>query len=166
MAAVVANCATIIAVDRNTERLRLARELGATHIVDATTENAVEVVRRLIDGGVDYAVEAAGVGSVMTQAVQMLGSRGTAALVGVTHDPMVDIPIMALQSGGQTVKGSLMGGAGATPSEFIPRLIRYWREGRFPIEKLIRAYSFCDINTAIADARSGATIKPVIHMPS
>lgn len=52
----------------------------------------------------------------------------------------------------------------ADPLEFIPRLIALWQAGRFPYDRLIRPYPFEAINAAIADSRSGATIKPVLRM--
>ena len=48
------------------------------------------------------------------------------------------------------------------PQQFVPRLLELHAEGRLPLEKLIRTYDFDDIDTAVADAASGATIKPVL----
>jgi aryl-alcohol dehydrogenase len=164
MAAAIVGCSTIIAVDKNPDRLAIAREVGATHTVDVTDGDPVEAVRGITGQGVDYAVEASGIGAVMTQAVQMLGPRGTAALVGVTHDATIAIPVTALQAGGQTIKGSLMAGGGVRPREFVAKLIDYWREGRLPVERMIRHYPFDRINDAIADAKSGVAIKPVLRI--
>ena len=50
------------------------------------------------------------------------------------------------------------------PQLFIPKLIRYYREGRFPFDKLIRYYRFEDINQAFADTKSGKVIKAVLLM--
>jgi aryl-alcohol dehydrogenase len=52
----------------------------------------------------------------------------------------------------------------AVPQEFIPKLIALHRKGLFPFERLERHYEFRQINRAIADARCGRTVKPVIHM--
>jgi aryl-alcohol dehydrogenase len=51
-----------------------------------------------------------------------------------------------------------------TPKEFIPKLLGFYREGRFPFDRLISIYNFEDINKAAADALSGATLKPVLVM--
>jgi aryl-alcohol dehydrogenase len=93
------------------------------HTVAVAEGDPVEAVRGITGRGVDYAVEASGIGAVMTQAAQMLGPRGTAALVGVTNDATIAIPVAALQTGGQTVKGSLMAGGGVRPREFVAKLI-------------------------------------------
>ncbi len=48
------------------------------------------------------------------------------------------------------------------PQVFIPRLVELWKQGRFPGDKLVKTYTFDDINTAFEDSESGATVKPVI----
>ena len=48
------------------------------------------------------------------------------------------------------------------PTVFIPRLLELHRQGRFPVDRLVRNYPFAEVNTAIADSLSGATIKPVL----
>jgi len=45
---------------------------------------------------------------------------------------------------------------------FLPQLIRFWREGRFPFDRLVRTYPLAEINAAEADSLSGRTIKPVL----
>ena len=37
-----------------------------------------------------------------------------------------------------------------------------WKQGRFPLDKLVKTYKFDDINTAFNDSYSGATVKPVV----
>jgi aryl-alcohol dehydrogenase len=164
-AAKIAGCTLRIAVDKIAARLELARELGATHVVDASTANAVEAVREITGGGVDYAIEAAGHAAVMTQAVESLGQRGTAVLVGVAGDGAVCVQPGVLQGGGRSIKGSLMCGDHAVPDAFINTLIDAWRDGRLPFDRFVRFYPFADINRAIADARSGNAIKPILLMP-
>jgi aryl-alcohol dehydrogenase len=50
------------------------------------------------------------------------------------------------------------------PQRFIPQLIALYHEGRFPYDRLVKFYAFSEINRAIADARSGKTIKPVLRI--
>ena len=61
---------------------------------------------------------------------------------------------------GETVRGVIEGDA--VPQELIPRLIALYREGRLPMEKLIRTYEFEQIDAAFADAADGSAIKPVL----
>src|SRR5712671_6756182 len=77
MAARAAGAATIIALDVTPSRLKLALELGATHAVDSGKENPVEAVRRIGGGGVDYSLDTSGKPSVLRQAIDVLGIRGT-----------------------------------------------------------------------------------------
>jgi len=52
----------------------------------------------------------------------------------------------------------------AVPQRFIPKLIEWYQAGRFPLDRLVTFYDFDDINRAIADAKRGDTIKPVLRM--
>ncbi|MNG39488.1 Aryl-alcohol dehydrogenase [compost metagenome] len=58
-----------------------------------------------------------------------------------------------------------MAGENSLPELFINQLIDYWRQGRLPVEKLLRFYDFKDINQAVHDAHDGSAIKPIIRMP-
>jgi aryl-alcohol dehydrogenase len=49
---------------------------------------------------------------------------------------------------------------------FIPKLIEFYRQGKFPFDKLVRFYDFEQVNEAIADSESGVTIKPILRMPA
>ena len=61
---------------------------------------------------------------------------------------------------GRTLEGVIEGDT--VPAEFLPSLVELWRQGRLPLERLIRTYPFDQIGRACEDARSGATIKPVL----
>lgn len=67
-------------------------------------------------------------------------------------------------AGGRVVRGIVEGDS--VPRAFIPELIRYWEEGRFPVEQLIRHYDFDQINEAARDAEEGRVVKPVLRMAS
>lgn len=165
MAARIAGCSQIIAVDRHTSRLEVARELGATDVIKAEEGDVVETIRAMTGGGADYTVEAVGNPAVMDQAIESLGQGGVAVLVGVAgSEARMSLRPTALQNKGATVKGSLMAGENSVPELFIGQLIEYWREGRLPIEKILSFYDLSDINSAIQDARSGKSIKPVIRI--
>jgi Zn-dependent alcohol dehydrogenase len=80
----IAGATRLIAVDLLAGKLDRARAMGATETVDASTVDAVAAVRALTgDAGVDVAIEATGVPSVVGQAVAMLGSAGVAVAIGV-----------------------------------------------------------------------------------
>ncbi|KAA5841734.1 hypothetical protein F2A38_14420 [Pseudomonas chlororaphis] len=63
---------------------------------------------------------------------------------------------------GRTVRGILPGDS--QPKKFLPQLVKLFRAGLFPTDRLIRHYRLDEIENAIADMKSGATIKPVLLM--
>ena len=158
MAAKIAGCTTIVAVDLHDNRLSLAKELGATHTINAsTTTDVTAEVRAITGGGTQYGLDTTGVPAVLRGAVDALRPTGTLAVVGVV---MGDIAFSS--SGfldGKTVKGVIEGDA--YPAEFIPKMIEWHRRGMFPIEKLVKTYRLDQINEAQHDSESGATIKPI-----
>lgn len=162
LAAKVAECTTIIAIDRMSDRLAFAKELGATHIVNAAEEDAVAAVLRITGGtGVDYALETTGVPQVLRTAVDSLAIRGVAGLLG-------QAPIgseVAFETGASLVRGwtlkTIVEGD-AVPQVFIPRLIELYRAGVFPFDKLITTFPFTEINEAFAASADGQVVKPVL----
>lgn len=158
MAAKIAGCTTIIAVDLHDNRLALAKELGATHTINAkSTADVTAAVREFTGGGSHYALDTTGVPAVTRGAVDALRAAGTCVMVGVA---MGDITIGS--SGfldGKTLKGVIEGDA--YPAEFIPKMVEWHRRGQFPIEKLVKTYRLDQINQAQHDSESGATIKPI-----
>jgi len=161
MAARIAGCAPIVAIDTKAERLAVARQLGATRTINPADEDAVQSLQT--DGGVDYAVEAAGLVATMENAVNALKTNGQAVLVGVAAGQKIAIDPTFVQSRGITIKGMLMAGHDGVPSLFVNKLIEFWKDGRLPIEKIVRFYDFAQINEAIAAAKDGSAIKPVLR---
>jgi aryl-alcohol dehydrogenase len=162
MAAVICGCDPIVAVDVRTNRLDIARELGATHVVDATQADPVDAIIE-ITGGVDASIEASGVPGVLRQAVDALAPNSIAMLVGAppagTEEP---IDTNAMLSTGRIVRGVVEGHS--VPQIFIPQLIDLWRAGRFPVDRLIRTYDFDQINEAGDAALAGDVVKPVLRI--
>jgi len=163
MAARLVGCATIVAVDIHPARLELARELGATHIVDASAgADVTAAVRAACDGGADYALDTTAVPAVARQAVESLAPLGRCAIVGVYHPGAeITLTVNSLFTG-NWIGGSVEGDS--VPKLFIPQLIEMWRQGRFPFDKLVQFYDFADINQAVADALSGKVLKPVLRI--
>jgi aryl-alcohol dehydrogenase len=149
----------IIAVDPVAARRRVAEELGATATVDPAGSDVIEAVRELTGGGATHGLDTTARGAVINQAIEALAPLGTLALVGVGV-PQIELDVQAVIGGGKTLRGVIEGDA--LPQAFIPQLLELHAEGQLPVEKLIRTYDFDDIDTAVADAASGATIKPVL----
>lgn len=162
MAGRVAGCRKVIAVDIHPARLELAKELGATDTINTTEVNLTEEIMRLTDGkGADYVVDTTARPELLRQGADALGLRGTLALVGAAAPGTeVSFEIGLSLVKGWTFKTVIQGSS--VPQVFIPKLIDLWRDGRFPMDKLMRNYKLEDINAGFADSASGATVKPVI----
>src|SRR5258708_27903558 len=77
MAARVAGCTTIIAVDTKPNRLTLARELGATHTLNALETDVVEEVQHITGGGATFTLETTGRPPGLRQGGYSLAILGT-----------------------------------------------------------------------------------------
>ena len=163
MAAKLAGCDPIIAVDIRANRLELARSLGATHTIDNGREDAVTKIRKITGGGAHFTLETSALSKVFRQAVDCLLTRGTCVLVGsARRGTEVSFEMSTLQAG-RTVRGVIQGDS--RPEQFIPYLVELFVAGKFPIDRLVTFYDFTAINQAAADAVNGTTIKPVLRMP-
>lgn len=161
MAARIAGAGVIAAVDINPERLALALELGATHTVLAGQGDVDTVLREIRAEGFDYALIATYVPETYEQALNALGMEGVCGFITMPRGPYAP-DMLKLLSGGRTLKGIL--GGDAAPRLFIPVLIDFWRQGRFPFDRMIKTYEFAYIGEAFADFAAGKVIKPVLLM--
>ncbi len=163
MAAKVQGASTIIAVDLHDSRLDLARDLGATHTVNAAAPEAVDRIKAITGGGVNYALDTTGLPPVIRQAVDALAPRGRAAVLGA---PMpgseISVDNTDFMSTGKTLMGVVEGESDG--DTFIPRLVSLWKEGRFPFDRLVTFYEFDEINRAIRDSHDGKSIKPILKI--
>lgn len=160
MAAAIVGCPRIVAVDLVPARLALARELGATEIVDGASPDLAAVLRHL---GPTAALDSTGRPEVITAALAALRPRGRLALAGLAaHRAAVSLDLNRLMLSGRSIRGTVEGDA--DPRAFIPRMLGWYREGRLPLEKLVTTYPFDQINTAAADMLAGRVVKPVLLM--
>jgi aryl-alcohol dehydrogenase len=163
MAAALSPATTIIAVDRHPRRLELARELGATHTIDASGTDPVAAVHGICGGPADHALECTGVIPVVRQAVDSVGMLGTCVLIGGAPAGAEFSVDHLTTLWGKRIVGTL-GGSGRSTT-LIGGLIELYRQGRFPFDRLVRWYGLDQIEDALADARSGEVLKPVLRMP-
>ncbi|MBB5984942.1 NAD(P)-dependent alcohol dehydrogenase [Sphingobium lignivorans] len=161
MAARLVGARRIVAVDINQERLDLALELGATDIVRADGENVAQQIRALTGRGVDYTLNTTTVAAVHTMALECLSMNGTAGFVAAPRGEWAPA-MFPMLAGGRQLRGIL--GGDANPRTFLPMLIDYWKQGRFPFEKLIKAYRFDEIEQAFHDSEKGTVIKAVLKV--
>lgn len=164
MAAKIAGCDPIIAVDVHEHRLKLARELGATHTINHGGQASVVAEIKKITGiGARQTLETSAVASVFREAVEALMPAGQCVLLGSARKGTeVSFETPFLQNG-RIVRGVIQGDT--VPNEFVPLLVDHIRAGRFAVDRMITFYDLADINRAAAESSSGQTIKPVLRMP-
>jgi len=160
MAARLAGGSRIVAVDVDPKRLELAKALGATDTI-VSGEAVDGALREVLPDGFDFSFNTTVVPAVYDAAFNCLGMEGTA---GVVTRPIPSwAPDMArLLAGGRKIQGIL--GGSAAPQLFIPTMIDYWRQGRFPFDKLVTTFDFEDIGHAWEECHAGSAIKPVLMM--
>lgn len=163
MAAKLVGAATIVAVDLVDSRLALARELGATDVINSGREDSGAAIKRITAGiGVNYALDTTANMGVLRGAIDALAPRGTCGFVGGAPPGMeLTIDVEHVMVGGRTIRGIIEGDSNA--DTFLPKLVDLFVKGRFPIDKLIKFYPFTEINTAVEEALSGKVVKPVLR---
>ena len=160
LAAQAVGCTQIIAVDLIEQRLEMARELGATHIINGSLENAVERIQEITGDGAQYALDCTGVPSVVRQSVECLRLTGMAGLLGVPQPGAeLTLELRTLLSG-RGIRGIIEGDS--VPRSFIPELVALWKTGRFPFDKLINKYKLAEIEEAIHATETGNVVKAVV----
>jgi aryl-alcohol dehydrogenase len=162
MAAALTPALRIVAVDIVPRRLDVARKLGATHVIDASTEDFPARIAEITGGaGCDGVIETTGNVTVLRQAVDALAARGTVVIVGAPPfgtEVSVDVNGML---GGKKVVGVTLGDS--ETQALIPTLAAMVADGRLPVSELVTTYDFSDIQRAVADVTSGVAIKPVLR---
>jgi aryl-alcohol dehydrogenase len=164
MAAHLTGATRIVAVDRHAGRLELARDLGATDVVDVSNDDPVAAVHDACGGPADFALECTGVVDVVRQAADSVGMRGTCALIGgAPAGTSFTLDHQRILWGKRVV--GILGGDGRS-SVLIGSLIELHRQGRFPYDRLVTEFPLEEVEQAIAASASGEVVKPVLRMPS
>lgn len=155
------NAGAVVVVEPTAGRRQLALELGATHVIDPTTTTDVLGKIRELTGGVNFAFDTTGIPAVVGVAVETLLPGGTLGMVGgPPPDAMLPANMMSMLVRGVTVRYIIEGDS--DPKTFIPKMLAWYREGKFPFDKMIRKFAFEDINQAAHAAEVGEVIKPVL----
>ncbi len=161
----IAGAKRIIAVDIEDWKLEKAKELGATHTVNARHQDPVEVAKEVTWGvGVDRSFEAIATAETIAQAVEALSKDGTATVVGLTRHDATQLPInpsdFVLWQ--KTLKGSLNGGC--NPRNDIPLMLSMWEAGQLDLDTLVtKEYRLEQVNDAFEDLLAGRNLRGVIR---
>ena len=162
--AAIAGCTPIIAVDILRDKLKLAEQMGATHLVHAAEVDPVEEVKRICPGGVDFAIEASGRPEVMLQALYSVRNQGGVAVVvgNARHGERVELDPRQLNMGKQ-LRGTW--GGDNRPDRDFPRYCKLLSSGKLNLEPLLsKTYTLDEINEAIDDLEAGKVVRPLIDM--
>ena len=158
----IAGARQIIAVDQFDSKIEMAMGVGATHSVNSSQADPVEAIRELTAGaGVDHAFEAVGIGSLMRQAIESLGIRGTCTIVGVPPpSTVIEVPFMAIRPECK-VQTSRMGS-----NRFridIPRYLDFYRQGRLLLDEMVTVRSeLGGVNEAFRAMKAGEVARTVL----
>jgi alcohol dehydrogenase len=155
----------IIAVDLSDEKLQQAIALGATHTVNAKEADAVEQIRSLSAGGVEFAFEFAGSIRALELAYRITRRGGTTVTAGLPPSSAVlPLPAVSLVAEERTLKGSYIGTC--VPSRDIPRYLDLYSRGRLPVDKLLSGrLRLDDINHGFDLLHEGKAIRQVVVFP-
>jgi S-(hydroxymethyl)mycothiol dehydrogenase len=159
----LAGARMIIAVDIDDRKLTQALDLGATHTVNSTTRDPVEVIRELTDGfGADVVIDAVGRPETYRQAFYARDLAGTVVLVGVpTPDMKLELPLIDIFGRGGALKSSWYGDC--LPSRDFPMLIDLYLQGRLPLEEFVsEKIGLGDVEAAFDKMHRGEVLRSVV----
>lgn len=164
MAAKIAGCTQIIAIDRVKSRLEVALLLGASEIIDTSGSSlnlVAEVRGRTHNFGPSLTIDTSGNAELIRTGYEFTGKMGKMVIVGTPPpDAVLEVNLYSALLSGKTLVSSISGNV--IPNEFIPEMIGWHRDGKFPIERIIEYFKAEDFQTAIDSMHSGSVIKPVL----
>ena len=167
MAVNLYKCNPVIAIDIEEDKLSLAREFGATHLINSKSQNAVTAIMEMTQAkGVDYAIEASGHAEIIQTAfsvVRKFGGLCVFATHPAAHERLCLDPFDLVS--GKRIEGSW--GGESKPDHDIPKLFDLYQKGKLPLEKLIsQSYSLMQINQAFSDLENRRIVRALINMAS
>ena len=159
--AALAGAGRILAIDTLQSKLELAKKLGATHTINASNVDPVEMVKEITGGGVHYSFEALGTKLTAEQSFYMLRAGGTATIIGMipfgTKIELHGFDFLRERK----IQGSSMGGNRFRVD--MPRLVEFYRQGKLHLDHLITGRIKLDeINEGFAALKSAAPVRQLI----
>jgi len=157
----IAGARQIIAVDVSESKLATARELGATHIVDASDSDPVQAIRDMTGGGADYTFECIGMKKTAEQAFESIRDGGLATIVGM-------IPVgQKIELDGPTfLRAKKIQGCSMGSNRFrthMPQYIDLYQQGRLKLDEMVtRTGRLEDVNEAFRAMKAGEVARTVL----
>jgi S-(hydroxymethyl)mycothiol dehydrogenase len=159
----LAGATTIIAVDTDEQKLAWARKFGATHTVDARSNDVVASIKELTGGfGADVVIEAVGRPETYEQAFYARDLAGTLVLVGVPTPGMkLELPLLEVFARGGSLKSSWYGDC--LPTRDFPMLTSLFLQGRLDLGAFVsEEIGLDDVEDAFARMTTGGVLRSVV----
>lgn len=154
----------IIAIDIYDHKLEMAREFGATHLINSKHQDVTEEIRKVVGNkGVDVFVENTGIVKLIEQAYQLTQNTGKTICVGVPrHDQNVNIHTLPLHHG-KVLTGCE--GGDTDPTVDIPKYLNLYQKGKLHLDRVItHRFSLDKINDALDVIRTGQVGRCMLEM--
>jgi len=157
----IAGAGRIIAIDMLPNKLELARQFGATDVVNAAEGDPVQQVLELTGGGVHDSFEAIGLKVAAEQAFNMLRSGGTATIIGmIPVGQNIELP------GASFLREKKIQGSNMGSNRFrvdMPRYVDLYLDGRLKLDELVSARITLDqVNQGFDAMKTGSVARSVI----
>ena len=164
MAAKISSYRTIIVIEPLPARRALARELGATHTINPKeSTDLVAAIRECAPEGATHAFDTTGLETVLETLVSVLAPQGVLGCVGIpARETRVPGNLVNVMTYGHSIAGIIEGDS--DPQVFLPKMMQYYREGRLPLNKLVKTFPLDRINDAVAQQHEGACVKVVLTL--
>lgn len=158
IAAKLIGAGKIICVDVSENKLKAARDCGASHVINPKKEDPVARIIELTGGGADYTFEFVGNVDVIAQALYAVRTGGKCISAGAAPGEL-KVNAQALLS--KTITFPMIGGI--YPTLHIPRWVDLYMQGKLPIDKLVtRTYPLSEINTAVEALKKGEALRSIL----
>ena len=164
LAAAASGARRLVAVDLSDEKLQLARELGATHLVNPRNIDSDAALLEAAGGPVDYGFDMAGAVPAFETAYKLTARGGSTITSGLPNPAArFQLPLAQIVGEEREIQGSYLG-SGA-PAVDIARYIDLYKAGRLPVDKLLgRTFTLDEINEGFDHLASGSSLRDAIVM--
>lgn len=167
MGAKIAGCKKIVGIDRHPWRMDLAKELGATDVINSNEIDGgltamTGAVHEITGGlGANITLNTTSSPSLISEGIKMTAFKGIIMQVGTASETgTLTIPIHEFMVSGKQFVGVVEGDV--QPDQFIPQMVKWVQDGILPLHKIVKRYPAEDFEKAISGMRMGETIKPIL----
>lgn len=159
--AALAGAGRVIAIDMMASKLDMAKTFGATDVIDASEVDAVQAVKELTGGGVQFAFEAIGLKATAEQAFRILRPGGTATIIG-----MIPAGVKIELTGSAFLQEKKIQGSSMGSNRFrvdMPRFVDFYLDGKLHLDEMVsKRIPLEEVNSAFEDMKAGNVARSVI----